>query len=253
MIFTPDPAIIHLLDTLLQDTKNLLGKQFVGLYLHGSLAAGGFDPLRSDIDFMTATQDELTESWCAPLQQMHTQHARTLGKWAHKIEGSYISQAALQRYDPCNAEHIALSVEGDVRREYHGSAWIIQMWVLREHGIALAGPQLQDLMEPIGQDDLRQAARGTLMEWWAPKLEDPSYIKTREYQAYTILTMCRILYTVQNGEVVPKAQAARWAQRELGSQWQGCIERALDYPRGEQFDELTKVLEFIQLTLEKNI
>ena len=35
------------------------------------------------------------------------------------------------------------------------------------------------------------------------------------YQAYAILSMCRVLYTLEFGTVVSKPAAARWAQGTL--------------------------------------
>lgn len=41
---TPYPDINAVLHTLLTSTGEVLGERFVGLYLYGSLASGGFDP-----------------------------------------------------------------------------------------------------------------------------------------------------------------------------------------------------------------
>jgi predicted nucleotidyltransferase len=38
-------------------------------------------------------------------------------------------------------------------------------------------------------------------------------MRPRKYQAYAILTMCRVLYTFKRGEIVSKQQAASWAEK----------------------------------------
>ena len=48
-----------------------LGDQFVGLYLHGSLAAGDFNPARSDIDFVVVTAKVLPAATVAALGELH--------------------------------------------------------------------------------------------------------------------------------------------------------------------------------------
>jgi hypothetical protein len=63
--------------------------------------------------------------------------------------------------------------------------------------------------------------------------------------------MCRCLYTLQHGSIVTKAIAARWAQRELGAQRAGLVERALAWPRGGQVEDLGETLDLIRYTLER--
>jgi hypothetical protein len=42
-----------------------------------------------------------------------------------------------------------------------------------------------------------------------------------------VVTLCRLLYTLETGAVASKSRAARWAQQALGPRWNGLIERAL--------------------------
>ena len=58
--FGLDPAANALLRELYTRVRELLGEQFVGMYLDGSLTSGGFDQ-DSDIDFVVVTRDEISE------------------------------------------------------------------------------------------------------------------------------------------------------------------------------------------------
>jgi hypothetical protein len=142
-----------------------------------------------------------------------------------------------------------LRLDGSFAVDAHGSDWVIQRQILRQQGIALAGPPLQDLIDLIQPEDLRLAARATLNEWWAPMLDEPSRLHSREYQAYAALTFCRILYTLQTGAIATKSIAARWAQAELGEPWIRLIDQALAWPDEPQPDRLTETLALIRLTL----
>jgi hypothetical protein len=247
---TPYPEVNILLAHLLAEVRAVLADRFVGLYLHGSLAAGEFDRGRSDIDFVVVTAGELPPEMLPALAAMHTRLRAAGAPWAEKLEGSYIHQSALRRHDPAGACYPALRVDGSFDVDGHGSDWVLQLHVLREQGVALAGPPPKELIDPAGPDDLRRAARATLREWWAPKLADPTLLRTREYQAYAVLTMCRALYTLQFAAVVPKSVAAGWARERLGERWGGAIDRALAWPHGEQPDGMEESLELIRLTLE---
>src|SRR5215469_10085390 len=51
--------ITHLLDEIVAEFKHLLGENLVGVYLHGSLAMGSFNPDSSDIDFLVVAKEKL--------------------------------------------------------------------------------------------------------------------------------------------------------------------------------------------------
>ena len=102
-------------------------------------------------------------------------------------------RTALRHYEPDNATFPRVERYGLLRVEHHASDWILQLHVLREHGVALASPSPEMLIDPIGAADLRRAARETLHEWWEAKLVDSTLLQEPGYQAYAVLTMCRIL------------------------------------------------------------
>jgi hypothetical protein len=76
----------------------ILGEQFIGLYLGGSLALGDFNPHRSDIDFVAVTVDELPPKLIIALEEMHTRLWATGTKWARKLDGSYVPQQVFRRW-----------------------------------------------------------------------------------------------------------------------------------------------------------
>jgi hypothetical protein len=246
---TPYPEINALLNDLLSRVQQLLGKQFVGLYLYGSLASGDFDVQRSDIDFVAVTASVLPAQMLPALASMHQQLAAMHPKWTSRLEGSYVPQQALRRYHTAQAHYPALRMDGSFDVDHHGPDWVIHLYMIREHGIALAGPDPKTLIDPIQPDDLRHATLATLREWWTPMLDDPTRLRQRQYQAYAVLTMCRALYTLQHGAVVSKEVAARWAQSVFGEQWQHLIEEALAWPRGPQPDRLEETLALIRHTI----
>ncbi|MCI0399414.1 MAG: DUF4111 domain-containing protein [Chloroflexi bacterium] len=246
---TPYPDVNAVLDMLMPAVQTILGDRFVGLYLHGSLALGDFNPNRSDIDFVVVTAGDLPNEMVLALAAMHERIAAGDARWGVELEGSYIPRRALRRYDPADARHPHIERGGKLRVEQHESDWVMQRHILREHGVALAGPALQTLIDPVRPDDLRQAVRGILW-WWELQLTDTSRVEKSGYQAYAILTMCRIFYTLQHGAIVSKPLAARWAQEALDERWAGLIERALVWRNGESLDSLEETLDFIRYTLE---
>lgn len=207
---TPYTFLNTLLIRLRAEIQVVLGELFTGLYLHGSLAGGDFDPLRSDVDFLVAVRENIPGRLVGGLGNMHASLITSRLAWVEKLEGSYISVDALRRYDPANSQHPALRVNGSFDIDGHGPDWIIQRHVVREKGIPLYGTDPKTLIDPVSPDAIRWAARETLLEWWAPQLDEPFRLLKRDYQAYAVLTLCRALYTLEQGEMVSKPAAAKW-------------------------------------------
>lgn len=251
MLPTPLPDVNAVLQELLAGARATLGCQFAGFYLHGSLAGGDFNPKRSDVDFVVVTKDVLPESTVAALAALHARLVASGSRWAAELEGSYIAAAALRRYDPANARFPHVERYGALRVEQHESDWVLQLHVLREHGVTLAGPSPRALIDPIDAADLRRASRETLRQWWLPQLDDTQRLEERGYRAYGIVTMCRILYTLTYGEVVSKPVAARWLQNEA-PEWASLVTAALRWQPREPLGYLEETLAFIRWTLQQS-
>ncbi len=241
------------LQLLLSEVQAVLGPDFIGMYLYGSLSSGDFNPLSSDIDFLVVTARELPAERVQALKEMHDRITASGLKWAPKLEGSYIPLADLRRYNPAHALHPSIGVDWAFGVYPHGSDWVIQRHILRQQGATLAGPPPETLIDPVSQDEIRQAVHDTLSQWWQAHVDDPRRLKSREYQAFAVLTMCRALYTLQTGDIVSKPAAAAWAKETLARRWAGLIDRALAFEHDDGVDDVAETQEFIRYTLEKGL
>lgn len=248
---TSYPDVNAVLDKLLTRIKVVLGNYFIGLYLHGSLAYGDFNPQTSEVDFLVGTEGSLPTETFSDLKDMHARFFASGLAWSQKLEGAYIPKDDLRRHDPAHALVPWLGVDGHFALEQLGSDWIIQRWILREKGVIVSGPALKSMIDPVSADDLREAVRSSLCEWWSPPFPSPERFQIVEYQAYAILTMYRSLFVLEHGHVTSKPEAARWAQSVLGEPWIRLISDAAGWREGVRYDMLEKTLEFIYYTLER--
>ena len=174
---------------------------------------------------------------------------------------------ALRRFDPARGPHIHIDRGGGERlhrtnleEALIGSAWwggwMILRRDLRERGITLVGPAPETLVDPVSPQELREAALAVLQGWTCEILDDPIQIENRGYQSYTVLTLCRMLFTLQNGDVVSKPEASLWARETLEERWIPLIERAWvgrQNPALEAHaDDANCTLEFIRYALERS-
>jgi len=78
---TPYGELNAVLSQLLVSVQGALGDTFAGAYLQGSFAVGDFDE-HSDVDFIIAIRDELTEAQVAVLQAIHDRVFNLGPEWA---------------------------------------------------------------------------------------------------------------------------------------------------------------------------
>lgn len=252
---TPHAEVNDLLRELLESIRAILGSHFIGLYLDGSLAAGDFDE-DSDVDFVVVTDRAISGDLFLVLQTMHDRLAASASPYATQLEGSYISRSAIRRHDPAQTWHPNIERgQGErLKMTEHDAAWVTHRFILREHGVTLAGPDPKTLIDPISPNDLRQAMLAVLQGWATLILNDPTLISNRGYQSYTVLSLCRIRYTLQQGTVVSKRVTTQWAQEMWGERWAALIERAWvrrHHPGGNaEPSDVNGTLALIRETLE---
>lgn len=213
----------------LTGVRQILGDRFLGMYLSGSLALGDFSPHSSDIDFVVVTDGDVLDEQLVALRSLHARFNASDSPWATEVEAAYIPRDAIRRYDPARARHphIQRGAAEILDWDQLASDWVLQRHILREHGVIVAGPPPATLIDPVPPDAMRRAMVALMDEWWGTMPVDPAPLRRSGYQAYAALTMCRMLYTLDAGDVVSKPVAARWAQTTLGARWAVLIERAL--------------------------
>jgi predicted nucleotidyltransferase len=249
------PEVDSLLVELLAGVRTALGSDFVGMYLSGSLAAGEFDRA-SDVDVIVVTETEVSGERLASLDALHARVAQRDVWCATELECTYISRAALRRFDRARAVHASLDRGPGERLKLatYDEGWVVHCHLLRTKGITLAGPDPATLIEEVPPATLRQAMRAVLTGWATGLLAHPDALRTRGYQSYIVLSLCRIRYTLETGLVVSKRRAAEWARSALDAKWRPLIDRALvdrKHPRAPvEAEAVVRTLEFVHESCE---
>jgi hypothetical protein len=253
---TPYTEVNAVLAELLEQVQGALGAQLVGVYLSGSLALGDFDPKASDIDVVVVTTGALDDARVAALRTVHARLESSGSPWAGKMEVVYVARDAL-----AGPPDMTLYPQVEKARGFFldrlEDGWLSQCYIVREHGITLAGPDPERLFAPVDADAMRRGIAGIAEMWRREAQDDPSWLewlRIRRNQAFVVLTLCRLLYTLETGAVASKPAAARWAQRELGETWTGLIERARagkeDYSAAPE-DDVVETVALVELVYER--
>lgn len=285
---TPYPELNSVLFELVEHARALLAENFVGAYLQGSFALGDGDQY-SDVDFIVVTREDIAVADLPRLNAMHGALHALPETWAQHLEGSYVPAIELRRLSKSRTDHHGAirsrnwtdPQTGQPPRAYpflflnNGDHWLVRSehdntqvvrWILREKGIALAGPQPSELIDPVAPDELRAEARELLRRYGHDVLGGQVAIQALWRQGFTVLVYCRMLQSLATGAVVSKPASVAWARANLPPEWMPLIERAWNqrarYPRGQgapiahnaltpEPEEVARTLEFVRFAIER--
>jgi Domain of unknown function (DUF4111) len=186
--------------------RRLLGDELLAAYLIGSGALGGFVPEQSDIDLVavcarTPSAERKQAIVDAVAQQAMTWPVRGL---------EFVLYARDAVATPSPTPRFELNLNVGRRMPLHVAAdpssepahwFVVDLAILREHGVALAGPSARELVAPIPRAWLLAALADSL-SWHAAH---------EGMLQQTVLNACRAWRYVQEGVWSSKDDAASWA------------------------------------------
>jgi hypothetical protein len=249
MIETGVADLDRTIDELRRGASAILGDQYFGMYLYGSLATGGFLPARSDVDFLIATHSDLSSATIDELRRYHEQEFLRSEYWIGMLEGCYLPLRSLRKYNSKDVPRPTVH-----KRRFYldvpGHDWTLQLAVLRECPSMVEGPPLAPYIDPVERGQISDAISHLLRDWWLPILEDPKRMDEPGYPPYTVLTMCRALHGIAHGVVVSKPEAVDWALSFLDSKWRQLIKQALQWTWQGAPLERTQVMDFLRFALQ---
>ena len=221
---TPYADLNGVLVELTAGVRQILAANFVGAYLVGSFAVGDAD-MHSDVDFVVVIETQLTKDQQSALQALHERLFALDVPWAQHLEGSYIPRDVLRSVEHERTQLFYFD-NGSTKPAWddHCNTAVVR-WSLREHGIVLAGPDPIALVEPVAPEALRGEALLAAPEY-ASWSREPGM--SRWKQPYLVLSLCRVLRTIDSGRVVSKREAGEWAIGALDPAWADLIQAALD-------------------------
>src|SRR5579864_6702921 len=205
------PGLGSFLSLAVASWRSALGRNLAGVYVHGSLSTGAFNPRTSDVDVLITTRALTDGPANERIQEVHrAMHGWGDERWAERLEAVFIPAKALGAPGVPTIAVLQLHQDEGFKVQSLGPDLMILKRTLREHGITLFGPKVTKVVAPVTAGEVRDAVIGTLRGWWLPQLEFPGQFLKREYQAYAVVTMCRALCLLTTGELVTKPEAAAW-------------------------------------------
>ncbi|HEX2907608.1 MAG TPA: aminoglycoside adenylyltransferase domain-containing protein [Phototrophicaceae bacterium] len=237
-----------------------LGDNFVGAYLHGSLALGGFNPERSDLDLLFVVRAPLP----AAVQRDLAQLALHWSNRPRPLEFSVVWADAIQpwQYPPPYEFHFSESWRERLEHDISSGDW--QTWpqdgsrldpdlaahftVIRQRGVCLAGPPVETVIPEVPRADFVASIMADFN--WA--LE-----RINENPVYAVLNCCRVYCYLLEEQVLSKAEGASWALGCLPQALHPVVQQAWDVYRGDSQnevfldDELTQFANYMRSQVDR--
>ena len=221
-----DPqGLRDVLTLLVEGARGRLGQEFVGAYLQGSLATGDFEDL-SDVDFVVAVREDVSEERALILQDFHRSLFDHPSYWAWHLEGSYAPLEALATLPPPHQKLLYLDHGASTFERSDHDHYVAVLWILRERGVTLAGPPARTLIPSIPTGLLTAEVLHTMRDWGTHLLATPEAEVQRWLQSFAVLSYCRMAHTLETGEVRSKLAGVTWAKGVIDRRWHGTIDRA---------------------------
>lgn len=208
-----------------------LGDAMVGLYLHGSLAMGCFNPLTSDVDLLVVVGRELN---AAEREQVGEHLVDADRRYANPVELSVVTTAAMRplRHPAAYEFHFGRDrVERfragrvDFTRGGTDPDLAAHVTVALARGVALLGPPVADVFGAVPRAAYLDSIIGD-HHWSAELIMAGPDTGTTVVPPYGVLNAGRVLAAASDGAILSKAESASWLVPRLPARLRPIIEAA---------------------------
>ncbi|WP_338551868.1 aminoglycoside adenylyltransferase domain-containing protein [Paenibacillus sp. KS-LC4] len=217
----------YYLDRAVELFKEELGDQLIGIYLHGSLAMGCFNPNKSDIDLLIVVQEALTTETNKRIAKRVLKLHETMPN-DRGIELSIVLENVLQHFvypTPFEFHYSDFhrkSYQADddyICGGYDDADLAAHFVVAYYRGIALYGKAFREAFQPIDELFYIKSILYDIQNAATDIIDTPMYIT---------LNLCRVLFFLREGAVASKKEGGDWGMHALPSKYHPMIERSLN-------------------------
>ncbi|GGE35159.1 streptomycin 3''-adenylyltransferase [Pullulanibacillus camelliae] len=219
----------HFVAHLQRGISEILYNEYVGFYLHGSLAMGGFNPLSSDIDVLVVTKTSLVVAIKRELAKFFLVCSHS----PFPVEISFLNEEQLNNWQhPCPfdfhfSEFWRASYEKDLANgTYHvlndarktDADLAAHITVTRHRGIGLKGKPIDQVFPVIPRADYVASIVNDYQECLERIEEDPIYCS---------LNLIRVFWYLKEGVIASKQEAGNWGLLTFPEEMQRTVKKVV--------------------------
>jgi len=196
----------RILPRFVDDLRSTFGLELVGVYLYGSAVMGGFDPKRSDLDVVVVTErstDEVgIDVFARLVERLQTREA----EWADRLDIVFVGRRTLADFRS-GGGFLEIGHPRPLRRIPDASQYVETWFLMRAADRPITGPPAATLVPPIStREFLAEVVAG--IDGFIAAVHDDTPAGNVAYRA---VTLCRVLRSLESGEICTKQEGAEWA------------------------------------------
>lgn len=223
-----------------EEYKNILKKNLVGIYIHGSLAFGCFNPYKSDLDFIVVVNNtpslEEKEALIKVLLNLSADSPAKgyeMSVVLKEVCDSFIYPTPFElHYSIAHKDKCLKDLRGYCNY-MHGTDKDLaaHFTVIKSVGITLVGKSIEEVFGIVPQEDYLDSIKLDVEDAANNVSEDP---------VYTILNLCRVLAYKRDGLILSKEQGGLWAMYTMPEKYLSLISKALKCYKSVKEEEFNK-------------
>ncbi len=203
-----------------------LAGNLAGVYLHGSLAMGCFNPAKSDVDLLLVVHHACSmEQWKRLARLIIAFQDKRLGGRGIELSAVLASSIRDFVYPPPFEFHYSdfhrekyIADENYLCGGFGDPDLAAHYTVIYHRGHTLYGTPIREMFRPVDRTYVVQALLHDVSEAVQEINKSPMY--------YT-LNLCRVLYYLQEGVVSSKQEGGEWGLRMLPQEYGPIVQHAL--------------------------
>lgn len=216
-----------LLNKIVDKSIKIFKENLIGIYLHGSLAMGCFNPDKSDIDLIIVIRNNITD--IQKLQFMN--HIVEVNKIApgKGIELSIVKEEYCKNFlYPTPFElhfsnaHLQWFIDNptDYIQKMNGTDKDLaaHFKIIKKYGVVLQGEAINNEFDDVPRKDYIDSIWLDVEGAKKDILEEPIYV---------ILNLCRVAAFLKSDLILSKKQGGEWALQNLSTQYHTLISNAV--------------------------
>lgn len=211
-----------------RQSREIIGDNLVGIYLHGSAAMGCFNEKKSDIDLIAAVNASLPKE----IKRRYMDMVVELNEYAPKkgIELSIVRKDVCKPFVYPTPYELHFSVAHLRWYKTNPTDYVERMngldkdlaahfTVIYHRGKCLYGKEIKSVFEKADKEFYFDSIWNDVENSVVDIQTDPTYI---------ILNLCRVLAYKKDGLILSKLEGGEWGANNISEKYRGLIARALD-------------------------
>lgn len=231
------------------EIKKIIHGNFAGCYIHGSLALGGFNPKRSDIDILIVTMKSLKLYEKRELAQLLLEYSNTsfpieisfltidqLKQWQHPCPFDFhYSEFWRKRYEEDLTKDTNKYLNDDMQTDPDLAAHIT---IINYKGICFEGEPINFIFPKVPRLDYISSIMGDFQECLKRIEADP---------VYCTLNLLRVFCYLKEGVISSKYDAGDWGIKVFPKAMGDTVKKVLNLYMGESYSYQFSKYELLSL------